>query len=1256
MKLLLIILIFLQLNYYKCDNTAQNTFSHKYPNCIELKNGNVLIVFSDGIYIYNSKLSEELNNISYESDFSLNENDNNLVNLSMFDDGLVISIIKTYLYIFSSIGEYIFHFNLTNELQGATYYSLLPHKINENNYYYIITYINSSTKIIIKYYYINLTENTNNLIDSFEYSHNDSSFKLINNNKGLTCQLMAHPNIENVLSCFYEISFPNHITVSSFLLGDQIRLSNIPIIYLKNDVPGYFKSAITNDKTRAFICYSTNGNHGNCFFYNMANNSFSEERQYFKKCADKPKSIHVDFFIQTKEFIFSCYDDGTGLTIMKFEENGNVIGSFNNSITENYYFEGTHLYSYSILFLSKYSQYSIILTTTEYCISNHFLLPDNFNPSNIYNISEESNIYLTTSIVETVIVSENNIVIGKTNIEEDFNDYKECSKFKNGDIKCLYCNEESLKLNKCIECNKKLGYYPFIYLNEMDNYKQCYNNKTKLNNFYFDVSSYSFKLCYDLCNTCVNGGNKDENNCTSCISGYIFNPDEDYPNNCVVDCSYNYYYTAFGQYRCTINGQCPLENYLLIRSKGKCVNNCSIDSFYKYQYNSECFGKCPDNTNPNILNICQDNNINICSLSNYDLYLYIKEIKVDNIELSAINYAKEYLYTNNHISQFNNEFYSYILFKNSSCIDELFLNFSIIDFNTCYNEVKQYYNITDELIISILNLKNNNNKPFTYYEVFNPETGNKINIENICGNQSIIIKENLINYIKDNKNLVSEQKIDIFNLNSSFYTDICYHFESPNGKDVTLKDRILSFYPNISLCDNGCEYKRINLETFKSECECKINNFVNNYLLTNKSPISETKLADILNLVKESNILVLKCYKDLANSKYYKNNKGLFIIIFLIFIQILCTIIFTYRDLFKIKKYIYILTQKYSQYMHKTKINIIFYPPIKKNRNYTTKENLFSLNENNNNIIKKTNTIFTSNYEKNNSSKNIFLKRNRDRNKKCLTIVNNKHNNKNMKESYKTKKIKFLNKDNSDNIVISEENNKFNEYLITSLNDLDFDEAVDLDKRNIYKIFIDLVKDEHLIIRTFFISDNVRPRSIKILLFIIVIDLYFVINALMYNEEYISELYNTKEDDSFFDFLTNSLGRLISVSIISFVIRYFVEYYFIEEKKVKKIFMKNQKIDEIKSKIYNIIKSISKKYKSFIIVSYFITIFSLYYIFCFNNVYPNTSLNWIKSTIFLIILIQLVSFVYIFIESFLRQLSFMIKSEFIFKMSKILIN
>ena len=229
-------------------------------------------------------------------------------------------------------------------------------------------------------------------------------------------------------------------------------------------------------------------------------------------------------------------------------------------------------------------------------------------------------------------------------------------------------------------------------------------------------------------------------------------------------------------------------------------------------------------------------------------------------------------------------------------------------------------------------------------------------------------------------------------------------------------------------------------------------------------------------------------------------------------------------------------------------------------------------------------------------------------------------------------------------------------YLSTSLDDLDFDEALEKDKRNIYQIFIDLAKDKHMIIRTFFVSDNVRPRSIKILLFILILALYFVINALMYNDEYISEIYhsNEKEEDFLF-FLKNSMSRLLYASVIGIVITFFIEFYFIDDKKLKRIFLRNRKNKEIKNKICNLIKITEKKYKSFIFISYLMTSTSWYYIFCFNNVYPNTSMNWIKSSLFIIIIIQLLFFVYIFIESILRKISFKCESEGTFKISTFLI-
>ena len=250
-------------------------------------------------------------------------------------------------------------------------------------------------------------------------------------------------------------------------------------------------------------------------------------------------------------------------------------------------------------------------------------------------------------------------------------------------------------------------------------------------------------------------------------------------------------------------------NNLLVRPKNKCINNCNLESFYKYQYNSECLDKCPNNTNPNELNICEDKDKNVCTLSVFESNMNLEDLKSNNVELSAKNYIKEFIYTNNHVSQFNNTQYSYLLYKNSECISDLSLDYSIIELGSCYNKIQLYYNTSEKLIISIMNIKNDKNKPVTLYEVFEPKTGSKINIEYICENQTIIIKENIFNYLQSSDFLLIKQNIDIFNLSGSFYTDICYHFESPNRKDVPLKVRILSFYPNISLCDEGCIYKGV---------------------------------------------------------------------------------------------------------------------------------------------------------------------------------------------------------------------------------------------------------------------------------------------------------------------------------------------------------------------------------------------------------------------------------------------------------------
>ena len=178
---------------------------------------------------------------------------------------------------------------------------------------------------------------------------------------------------------------------------------------------------------------------------------------------------------------------------------------------------------------------------------------------------------------------------------------------------CLKNDEIGKKFSLCIECNKLDGYYPII--NEYkenkiyDRYVECYNEKTKPHNIYFNKDLRAFERCYKSCETCFGYGDMNNNNCSSCKEGYIYKPGIANTKNCVKKCKYYYYYTLTGIYLCTENYYCPNEANLVIEDLNKCVNDCNLEKEYKFQYNGECLKSCPENTTPNQLNICiEDDN------------------------------------------------------------------------------------------------------------------------------------------------------------------------------------------------------------------------------------------------------------------------------------------------------------------------------------------------------------------------------------------------------------------------------------------------------------------------------------------------------------------------------------------------------------------------------------------------------------------------------------------------------------------------
>ena len=794
-------------------------------------------------------------------------------------------------------------------------------------------------------------------------------------------------------------------------------------------------------------------------------------------------------------------------------------------------------------------------------------------------------------------------------------------------LKCLECNSDSLILNLCINCNIKKEYYPTlpIFVNGR-NYYECYNEETKPSNYYFNRDTKYYEPCYSNCKTCNYKGNDDINNCTLCKNGYRFRPDEINSTNCVIICSY-YYYISFGQYFCTENNQCPLIANLLIRNKAQCTNNCNNNKEYKFQFNYECYKECPDGTEANEKNICELKNKKKCYLySDYFLNVNYKSLESNNFENLIKRYINGFNNTDFHVDFYQSQNYTITIYKTMECLKELEMAATIIDFGDCYQKIKQKYNLTERnLIILISDFFNENKLAYTLFYFFNPDTGEELPLDKICEDESFTIEKSLTyfqNLNIEQAKFFKDQDIDVFNSSDVFYNDLCYYFESPNGKDVPLKERIKLFFPNITFCEEGCNNVGVNLTSMKAICECKL-----------KDLLSETKDAsrlvglDFTGLIESISLDVLKCYKTLFQFKYFIKCYGGFLTIFLIIGQTICVIIAGKVSMFKIRRITFWIIDNYSNLLKSE--SILNVPPKKKIKIY--KSSIFNENLNSQNETK---------YKLSQKNVKSNLKLQKDNTK--LRLFDGKQLNKKMKLKEKIN----VNKSNiNNNRIINLE-----EYLMTSIDDLDYDEAINRENRDFCRIFLDKLIARQMIVDLFYNNNWILPKSIKFIFFIVRIDLYIVVNALFYNEEYITNLYYSKEKEKFFSFVPRSLNRIIYTSIVSTVLNFIISLLFPTENKIKKIIIrKRNNLKEMERKLLITMKNIINNYWIFIIISYILTIFSWYYISCFNNAYPYLKIEWIKSSIFIIILIQLISIGGCFLFSLLRFISIKCKSEKIFK-------
>ena len=1244
-----------------------------YSNAITLLNKNIFIVHKFGIDIYDPTLTRKIKNIITFSEENQIKNEDiySKISILMFNGNeYMLCGINDKIYIFNYFGEKIYNNDYKVQEAQDALYSLIPIKIYNNEFFYSMGFINDNNTIQLLFFkYDNIKRKISLLYNTsyLNYTHNNQKpLPYLIKKNGLSCQLMKHYHYTNIIVCIYYVnSYQNYLTnlfidPENYSLIESIKNNNVQLSNDINDIRG-IKTTINSDYSKMFICFYLTSGKLYCLIYSINYNSFSNYTEYLNSCKSLYSEIKLNYIKENKQYLLSCIDDSSYINIVSFNNNFEYLNKYtiNNCIFN---------YGYSIIYSSITEKYIIIFDKSSQKYNNFFSqLEDN-------ELLKYTKLRKTQSLIN-------------------------CDDNK----KCQICTYEGNSKGLCLKCNIENNYFPLKPDNSNQNQSDgtlinCYNDSTKPNNFYFNKEEKYYQPCYWTCGSCQFGGDGFQNNCTSCAMDYTDDPEME--GNCVVLCKNFYYYTLYNQYKCSSSPQCPEEKNLLIRKRRKCIDSCLKDGTYKYQYNGECLEECPPDTKLDTNDyICKVIDKEVCSksTSQFDLYDFLKEGGVEKI---VKTYAKEFVYTDKHISLFKNEVYSIMLYKNAECITELELPMPEIDFGACYTKVQEKNNITDSLIIAIIDkISNKKNNPITSYSFFNPITGEKLDSETACKEEVILVKENIKSLLNDSVSdmksflFLTDQNIDIFNKSSGFFTDLCYHFESPNNKDVALNDRLLVYYPNITLCDSGCTNAGINFTSMTAICECKYKE------MTDEEEEDDTNLYqdavnEVYNILNQINLGVMACYKDIFEYKYFVSCTGGIIILCLFFIQIINYIIYYYIGFFYVKKYIYNITDNFILYLNKSPMYKTFINKLKNKDNLKNDEEnkkeekdekekieSKSLKKENNNSCPPKKNLSNKNININifaiNNSKNSNIKFHKsEKQKKILTqedlddknssnMILDGKGKKGKKPNLNISKTKFdkslksfkSNEKSSLNPIVNDLNTKqnisfFDQYLSIQLNDMRFNDALVKDKRLFFDYFCDKLKRKQIILSLILINDPIKPKTIKLLILILDIEICFVINAMFINEDYISKIFRSTKEENFISFLPRSINRIIYTIIVSIVFSYIIGCLFIHEKRLKSIFKYEQKNpNAIKYEITLVMKEMKWRYNIFIILTVVASLYSWYYLSCFNNIYPHTKIEWIKSSILIILLIHIISIIVILAETLLRFISFEIKSEKMYKAS-----
>ena len=294
----------------------------------------------------------------------------------------------------------------------------------------------------------------------------------------------------------------------------------------------------------------------------------------------------------------------------------------------------------------------------------------------------------------------------------------------------------------------------------------------------------------------------------------------------------------------------------------------------------------------------------------------------------------------------------------------------------------------------------------------------------------------------------------------------------------------------------------------------------------------------------------------------------------------------------------------------------------KKGSKYFSLKNLDNIKNLNTNKNKKNINIFRKNTSK------LKLKEN-------LNTIDSKSNNNNIN-------IKFLN----DKILL------FNDEEINTreINNIPYTQALRVDHRNYFQMFLSILFHEVKIIDIFYYKNPFNHLSLILSLYIFELCLDLTLNNLFYNDQIVSQKYNNNGSLRFLTSLSLSFMANIVASVIAFILGKLANYADVLEFIIKDSSFKRQYfLSIVKFKKYLVLKLIC-----FYLTELILNFCICYYLIIFCTIYNKTQLSIMINYLLGMAQSLCISLGKAIITSFLRYLSLTYRWKYIYNTSKYL--